>query len=70
MTDIQMNPLPTVGEDWKTARGFTVRIRSIDQNTIGAEYMDIRCGGHIPVQFDLAGAKGGVRPDRLVDRVK
>jgi hypothetical protein len=60
---------PQPGEDWKTTRGFTVRIdASTNLDIIQAHYIDARAGGHLPVKFDLDGKKIGGREDWLVER--
>lgn len=62
-------PKPMPGEDWKTARGFTVRIDKSEGEVIEAHYMSEKAGGYLPAKFDMEGRKiGGYRPDWLVER--
>jgi hypothetical protein len=67
----EITPRPAPGEDWKTARGFKVRIdASTNQDIIQAHFLDLLAGGHLPVQFALFGKKiGGMREDWLTERL-
>lgn len=66
---MMMNEKPEPGQSWETERGSMVRIYpSSNPAIIEAAWLDIKAGGHIPVQFDLDGRKMNGWADRLTKR--